>query len=108
MTIDAATFSELQDSAGADFVKELVAAFLEDAPKALAELRSAWDTKSADRFRRAAHSLKSNGQTFGATEFAESARQLELSGMPEDAAQLEALQLSYEASALALQELCRG
>ena len=41
--------------------------FLEDAPALLAELRSARAAADADRFRRAAHSLKSNSHTFGAT-----------------------------------------
>ena len=31
-SIDRATFAELQDTAGADFVKELVQTFLEEAP----------------------------------------------------------------------------
>ena len=33
--IDQATFAELQETAGADFVEELVAAFLEEAPHML-------------------------------------------------------------------------
>ena len=66
MHIDRAIFAELQDSAGAEFVTELVGTFLEDAPALIVELRSARAAADADRFRRAAHSLKSNGNTFGA------------------------------------------
>ena len=40
-TIDAATFAELQASAGADFVGELIDTFFEEAPTMLAELTSA-------------------------------------------------------------------
>ena len=47
--IDAATFAELQDTAGAEFVAELVGTFLEEAPQMLAELRSAQAAASADR-----------------------------------------------------------
>ena len=64
--IDLATFEELKASAGDDFVTELVGTFLEEAPGMLAELRSAHAAGAAERFRRAAHSLKSNGLTFGA------------------------------------------
>ncbi len=40
-TIDPATFAELQETAGAEFVAELVDTFLEEAPTMLAELRDA-------------------------------------------------------------------
>jgi len=81
-TIDVATFDELKASAGDDFVTELVGTFLEEAPQMLAELRSAREAGSAERFRRAAHSLKSNANTFAATRLASLARDLELNGIP--------------------------
>jgi histidine phosphotransfer protein HptB len=107
MIIDAVTFRELQQAASPEFVTELVDAFLEEGPKMLSEMQTAWTTQSAERFKRAAHSLKSNGQTFGATELAQLARQLELGGLPQDAEALDSLRRSYEATALALRELCR-
>jgi len=106
--IDAATFAELQDTAGAEFVSELVGTFLEEAPQMLAELRAAMADASADRFRRAAHSIKSNANTFGALRLGEMARQLELGGLPADAAPLDALQAEYQRVAAALQDLARG
>ena len=106
--IDAATFAELQHAAGADFVGDLVGTFLEEAPLMLAELRAARAEAAAERFRRAAHSLKSNSQTFGALRLGELARELELGGLPADAAPLDALQAAYERAAAALQELSRG
>jgi len=106
--IDAATFAELQDTAGADFVGELIGTFLEEAPQMLAELHAARTADSADRFRRAAHSLKSNSQTFGALRLGEMARALELGGLPADAAPLDALQAEYTRAAAVLQELARG
>jgi hypothetical protein len=36
------------------------------------------------------------------------ARQLELGGLPADAAPIDALQAEYQRAAAALQELCRG
>ncbi len=106
--IDAATFAELQDSAGAEFVSELIGTFLEEAPQMLAELRAARAEAAADRFRRAAHSLKSNAHTFGALRLGEMARELELGGLPAETAPLDALQAEYERAAAALRELCRG
>ncbi|MEO8546352.1 MAG: Hpt domain-containing protein [Burkholderiaceae bacterium] len=107
-TIDKNTFAELQDAAGAEFVTELVATFLEEAPIMLAELRSAMEAQQADKFRRAAHSLKSNCNTFGATQLGAMARELEASGMSGGAPALDALEVHYQEVAAALQELSRG
>jgi len=107
-TIDRAIFSELQDSAGADFVVELVGTLFEEAPQMIADLRSALAAADAERFRRAAHSLKTNANTFGATSLGAMARQLELGGLPADASGIDALQLLYDTAAAALKELCRG
>ena len=79
--IDAATFAELQTSAGVDFVGELVDTFLEEAPIMLAEMKSALAAGRAETFRRAAHSLKSNAHTFGALLLGATARELELGGL---------------------------
>ncbi len=65
-TIDRATFEALQQTAGAEFVGELVDTFLSEAPLMQQDLRAALAAGDADRFRRAAHSLKSNSLTFGA------------------------------------------
>jgi HPt (histidine-containing phosphotransfer) domain-containing protein len=107
-TIDPGVFADLQDAAGADFVVELVGTFLEEAPAMLAEMRSAQAAGNADAFRRAAHSLKSNSNTFGATLLGVMARDLELGGLITDTAPLDALQAAYLDAAAALQELTRG
>jgi HPt (histidine-containing phosphotransfer) domain-containing protein len=101
-TIDSATFAELQSAAGEDFVKELIDTFLEEAPAMLVALRSAFDAGNADAFRRAAHSLKSNLNTFGALALAAKARELELKGPPADAQALDALADAYAGVAAAL------
>jgi histidine phosphotransfer protein HptB len=80
-TIDRATFEALQEAAGADFVQELVGTFLTEAPIMLDDLRNALAANDADRFRRAAHSLKSNSMTFGALTLGAMARTLELRGL---------------------------
>ena len=79
-TIDRATYDELKDTAGADFVVELVDTFLVEAPRLLDELRAAYDQRNAEVFRRTAHSLKSNSNTFGARTLGALARDLELGG----------------------------
>lgn len=107
-TIDMAVFKELQEAAGAEFVAELVDTFFEEAPTMLAELRDAQATGLADVFRRAAHSLKSNSNTFGATRLGEMARDLELGGLVADTAPLEALEAEYTLVAAALTGLAHG
>ena len=106
--IDRAVFSELQQTAGADFVVELVDTFAEEAPQMFAELRAAQAAGAAERFRRAAHSLKTNANTFGATTLGNKARELELGALPSDLGGVEALQALYDASVAALKELARG
>ena len=105
--IDPHTFDELQANAGADFVIELVDTFAEEAPQLLAELRSAFTAGAAERFRRAAHSLKSNGNTFGATKLATLARALELEGLPADTAAIDALAPEVDTAVAALKALAR-
>ena len=105
--IDPHVFDELQATAGADFVAELLGTFAEEAPGLLAEMRSAQAAGAAERFRRAAHSLKSNSSTFGATRLAAMARDLELGGLPADAGGIERLASEFEATLAALQVLAR-
>jgi len=106
--IDPSTFGELQANAGADFVVELVDTFGEEAPQILAELRAAFAEGAADRFRRAAHSLTSNSNTFGATRLAELARTLELGGLPATAAPVDALAEELARSIAALKQAALG
>jgi histidine phosphotransfer protein HptB len=108
--IDADAFAELQASAGKEFVAELVDTFLEEAPRMLEELRSAAAAGRADLFRRAAHSLKSNANTFGATGLGDMARELELGGLPVEGADaaLAALGDEYAGVAARLRELHDG
>jgi HPt (histidine-containing phosphotransfer) domain-containing protein len=75
--IDPTTFEELKQMSGEDFINELIDAFLEDAPDMISHMRQALATKDVETFRRNAHSLKSNANTFGATELASLAKELE-------------------------------
>ena len=78
--IDQLTFNELKQMSGADFINELIDAFLDDAPNMMQNMRTALNTKDVESFRRNAHSLKSNANTFGATELGALAKELEMMG----------------------------
>ncbi len=106
--IDPHVFDELQANAGADFVAELVDTFGAEAPPLFAEMRSALAADAAERFRRAAHSIKSNASTFGATRLAALARELELGGLPDSAAGIDALAREFEGTLAALQAMARS
>ena len=108
-TIDRATFEALKETTGAEFAMELVDTFLQEAPTMLNELRAALAAKDADKFRRAAHSLKSNSNTFGALTLGAMARELELGGLSRalegGVQRLDALATEYSRVAAALTEL---
>jgi HPt (histidine-containing phosphotransfer) domain-containing protein len=107
--IDLATFEELRQMSGADFINELVDTFLDDAPRLIDGLRSALFANDADSFRRAAHSLKSNGATFGARRLSELAKQLEMlakeNRLGDTGDRLETLENAYQAAAVELKGL---
>ena len=77
-TIDRATFEELKQMSGEDFINELIEAFLDDAPGMIAAMQNALAAKDVESFRRNAHSLKSNANTFGAMELSKLAKELEI------------------------------
>ena len=106
--IDMAVYNELADTAGVEFAAELAGTFMEEAPGMLAELRVAQASAKADAFRRAAHSLKTNSVTFGATRLGAMARDIELGGLTAEAAPLDALEAEYQRVAAALTELIGG
>jgi HPt (histidine-containing phosphotransfer) domain-containing protein len=105
-------YAALQRTVGEEFAAELVDTFLEEASGMLAELRSARAENHADRFRRAAHSLKSNSETLGASKLAALARELEVRGLnadpSNDADGLAAVDAEYARAAAALKSLRDG
>ena len=109
--IDRHAYDELRQTSGAEFIAELVDAFLEDAPQQIAELRASLDRHDAETFRRAAHSLKSNSATFGAHRMAEVARGLEISGKEDNlegaSRRINELESVYQKVAQELKELGR-
>lgn len=107
--IDQAVYDELKEAAGAEFVVELVTTFLEEAPGMITDLRTSLEAADTDGFRRAAHSLKSNANVFGAHALAAPARDLELTpeaqATPEVLALLDQVDAEYARAAAALARL---
>jgi HPt (histidine-containing phosphotransfer) domain-containing protein len=107
--IDMAAFDTLKQMSGADFIGELIDAFLDDAPQLIQQMKTALKAGDAETFRRAAHSLKSNGATFGANNVSALARELEMLGRENQLAQtggrLDALEAAYQKAAGELKEL---
>jgi HPt (histidine-containing phosphotransfer) domain-containing protein len=104
--IERAVYAALEERVGADFAAELVDTFMEEGAGMLAELLAAQQDGNAARFRRAAHSLKSNGETFGARRLAAQARALELNGIEAaDAAAVARVAAEYEQAIAELQGL---
>jgi HPt (histidine-containing phosphotransfer) domain-containing protein len=110
--IDKSAFDDLRAHTSDGFVAELVAAFMQEAPKMLADLRRGRDAADAELFRRAAHTLKSNSATFGAMELVGMARAMELGGLEADAASdhgaIDELEGAWHRAAAVLQEMARG
>ena len=75
--IDKTVFEEIKQMSGEDFINELIDAFLDDAPNMFRNMYAALETKDVESFRRNAHSLKSNANTFGALELGVLAKELE-------------------------------
>ena len=94
------------------FVAELIDTFVEDGRQLIVTLRRSLADSDLDAFRRAAHSLKSNGETLGAGAVASLARELEslARGGSLDGAggRLGPLAGRYEAAVRALGEMRRG
>jgi HPt (histidine-containing phosphotransfer) domain-containing protein len=103
--IDKSTFEELKQISGADFINELIDAFLDDAPHMIQNMQTAVTAGDVESFRRNAHSLKSNAYTFGATELGLLARELELMGKESNLEVGNKLEILNEALGKAVQEL---
>lgn len=104
--IDLHVLANLQQQAGADFVRELVETFAEEGPEQLAAMRAAGGSAPA-AMRRAAHSIKSNATTFGAGRLAALARALELGQRSADSAALDELQAALDEALAALRAISR-
>ncbi len=106
--IDQAAFNELKQMSGADFINELIDAFLDDAPNMIHNMQTAFEAGDVESFRRNAHSMKSNANTFGATELAGLAKELESMARENNldiGNRLEFLKDAFEKAAAELKEM---
>ncbi len=107
--IDLPTFESLKEAMGADYIGELVQAYFEETPQLLSNLRQALGKQNCEEFRRAAHSIKSTSNSFGALDLGAEARELEMMGREEKlegaAPKVEALEANYLVVKQALEEL---
>jgi histidine phosphotransfer protein HptB len=83
--IDPSALAALSETTGDDpeFLAELIDTYLTDAVELLDTIEAASASRDAAELRRAAHSLKSNSATFGATTLTSLARSLEELGKAE-------------------------
>jgi len=107
--IDQATFAKFFDSLGgdADFLNELVGAYLDSSPELFGSMQQAILTSDAPALQRAAHSLKSGSASFGAITFASSCKELEELGkvgmLTQAEEMLKTLEVAYSEVVVALQ-----
>ncbi len=82
--IDAATFGELKDLMGADFMIELIDTYNLETGQVIEQLHQALAASDAPSFGRLAHSIKSSSASLGALAFSQQARELEMMGKAND------------------------
>jgi HPt (histidine-containing phosphotransfer) domain-containing protein len=103
--LDPAKIEKMRASAGPMFTNELVETFLADAPVMLAEIRAAWEDRSAAYFHRTARALHKQAELFGADELAENAREF-LKGMPDTYDPLARSRETWALTAREVRRLC--
>lgn len=110
--IDLPTFTALKDAVGDDFIDELLLAYYEETPQLLMTLQQALNQQDCDAFQRAAHSLKSTSNSFGALKFGLQAKDLEMmgkAGILEGAqAKVDSLKVEYDEVQQILEALSHG
>jgi histidine phosphotransfer protein HptB len=110
--IDPDTFEALKEAMGADFINELVQAYFDETPQLLSKLKEALARQDCEEFRRAAHSIKSTSNSFGALQFGAQAKELEMMGrearLEGAAGKVETLAREYEVVVKRLEELCHA
>ena len=97
--IDEMTFAELKTTVGADFIGELIDAYLDDTPKLINELAESLAQQDVTKFGRTAHSIKSSSASLGALPLSWLAKELEMMGkqgnLSEAESKVKHLQESY-------------
>lgn len=109
--IDYSAINQMLESIGGDraFLGELIYTYVVDAPRLIELMRQAAAANDPAKFRRAAHSLKSNSANFGATHLAKLCKAMEEAGqraVPENVAPcLAEIEIEFEQVKSALAKL---
>jgi len=107
--IDMPTYEALKEAMGADYIVEVIQVYFEETPQLLSNLREALEKQDCETFRRAAHSIKSTSNSFGALNFGAEARELEMLGregkLEGAASKVNALEADYLVVKQALEQL---
>lgn len=82
--IDMPTYNQLKEQMGADFIAELIDTYNTETQALIDQLGQALASGEAASFGRYAHSIKSSSASFGAMEFSQLARELEMMGRAND------------------------
>jgi histidine phosphotransfer protein HptB len=110
--IDPSTFEALKEAMGADYILELVQVYCEETPVLLSQLQDALAKGDSEAFRRAAHSIKSTSNSFGALQFGTLAKELEMIGkearLEQAPAKVDLLVAGYPAIQQALEAMSHG
>ena len=100
---------ELSPEGDSEFLRELIAIYIADTPKQLAQLEEALSKQDAALVIRAAHSIKGSSGNFGAQEFARLAQEMESQAKANNLAAVSAalpeLKLRFARVVEALQQL---
>ncbi len=76
--IDPEAWEALKSMTEPAFLSELIDVYLNDSPQLIEQIRTGLAAADVESVRRAAHSLKSNSASFGASRLANAARELEM------------------------------
>jgi HPt (histidine-containing phosphotransfer) domain-containing protein len=82
--IDLATYNQLKEQMGADFVAELIDTYNIETAQLINQLARAFANGETAAFGRFAHSIKSSSASLGALLFSQQARELEMMGKAND------------------------
>lgn len=100
---------ELSPDGDGEFLRELIAIYLTDTPKQIAQIEEALARQDVTLVVRAAHTIKGSSGNFGADDFAHVAKEIEAAGKANNlgaaAALLPEFKRRYEKVVAALKEL---
>jgi HPt (histidine-containing phosphotransfer) domain-containing protein len=82
--IDTATFQELKELMGSDFIEELIDTYSMETAELIEQLHKAFLTEDSILIGRLGHSIKSSSASLGALTFSQQARELEMLGKAGD------------------------